>query len=164
MISVSGKKWIERKINKNSIEKIKQDEKFSEIVSKLIISRNFDLDEIYNIKNKPNIINEFKNNKDFIEALNILENCIKKEEIVCIFGDYDVDGTASTSLLARFFEHIKHPYFFYIPDRERDGYGPNKSLFEKLIIKKPGLIIMVDCGSTSNEAIDYLVKNNINLS
>ena len=66
MISVSGKKWFERKISKNSIEKIKQDEKFSEIVSKLIISRNFDLNEIYNIKNKPNIINEFKNDKDFL--------------------------------------------------------------------------------------------------
>ena len=161
MISVSGKKWFERKINKNSIEKIKQDEKFSEIVSKLIISRNFDLNEIYNIKNKSNIINEFKNDKDFLNAINIIENCIKNNETVCIFGDYDVDGTASTSLFVRFFEEINHPYFFYIPDREKDGYGPNKSLFEKLIRKKPKLIIMVDCGSTSNHAVDFLIKNNI---
>ncbi len=161
MISVSGKKWFERKISKNSIEKIKQDEKFSEIVSKLIIARNFDLNEIYNIKNKSNIINEFKNDKDFLNASNILENCIKNKETICIFGDYDVDGTASTSLFARFFEEINHPYFFYIPDREQDGYGPNKSLFEKLIKKKPKLIIMVDCGSTSNQAVDFLIKNNI---
>ncbi len=161
MISVSGKKWIEKKINKNSIEKVKQDQKFSEIVSKLIISRNFDFNEIYNIKNKSNVINEFKNNKDFIDASIILENCIKNKETVCIFGDYDVDGTASTSLFARFFEHINHPYFFYIPDREHDGYGPNELLFKRLIIKKPKLIIMVDCGSTSNKAIEYLVSNNI---
>ena len=50
MKSVSEKKWIEKKINKNSIEKIKQDFNYSEIVSKLIISRNFDYNEIYSIK------------------------------------------------------------------------------------------------------------------
>ena len=46
MISVSGKKWIENKVNKNSIEKIKQDFQFSEIISRLIVSRNFDIHEI----------------------------------------------------------------------------------------------------------------------
>ena len=44
MISVSGKKWEQKKINKNSIEKLKQDKGYSEILSKLIISRNLDLD------------------------------------------------------------------------------------------------------------------------
>ena len=62
MISVLGKKWIEKKINKNSIEKVKQDFNFSEIISKLIISRNFDLDEIYSVKNPSTIENEFKKN------------------------------------------------------------------------------------------------------
>ena len=55
MISVSGKKWAEKKINKNTIEKIKQDFKFSEIISRLIISRNFDRSEIYNIENSSDI-------------------------------------------------------------------------------------------------------------
>ena len=68
MISVSGKKWIEKKVNKNSIEKIKQDFNFSEIVSKLIISRNFDQNEISSIENPSIIINEFKNDKDFIKV------------------------------------------------------------------------------------------------
>ena len=70
MISVSGKKWIEKKINKNSIEKIKQDFNFSEIISKLIISRNFDLNEIYSIKNPTIIVNEFKKDKEDLEDLN----------------------------------------------------------------------------------------------
>ncbi len=161
MISVSGKKWIEKKINKNSIEKIKQDLNFSEIISKLIISRNFDHSEINSIKNPSIITNEFKKDKDFIEATILLEKIINKKELICIFGDYDVDGTAATSLLAKFFDHIKHPYFFYIPDRERDGYGPSISVFKKLIIKKPKLIIMVDCGSTSNQSIAYLNSNKI---
>ena len=161
MISVSGKKWIEKKINKNAIDKIKQDFQFSEVISKLIVSRNFDLNEIYSIKKTPKIVNEFKNNKDFITASSVLENCINKKEFICIFGDYDVDGIVSTSLLAKFFDYIKQPYFFYIPDREKDGYGPSKLLFEKLILKKPKLVIMVDCGSTSNDAINFLNSKKI---
>ena len=161
MISVSRKKWIEKKINKNSIEKIKQDFKFSHIISKLIISRNFDINEINSIKNSFPIINNFTKNKDFINATSVLEKCINNKDLICIFGDYDVDGTASTSLFAKFFNHIKHPYFFFIPERERDGYGPSKLIFEKLILKKPKLIIMVDCGSTSNQSVEYLNRNNI---
>jgi single-stranded-DNA-specific exonuclease len=161
MISVSRKKWIEKKINKNSIEKIKQDFNFSDIISKLIISRNFDINEINSIKNSFPIINNFTKNKDFINATSVLEKCINNKDLICILGDYDVDGTASTSLFAKFFNHIKHPYFFFIPERERDGYGPSKLIFEKLILKKPKLIIMVDCGSTSNQSVEYLNRNNI---
>jgi single-stranded-DNA-specific exonuclease len=64
-------------------------------------------------------------------------------------------------LLVRYFNHIKQKHFFYIPDRVNDGYGASKKLFQRLIIKKPKLIIMVDCGSTSIEAIDYLNQHNI---
>ena len=161
MISVSGKKWVEKKISKNSIEKIKLDLNFSEIISKLIISRNFDYNEIYSIQYPSKIQNEFKNNRDFINASLLLEKSINKKELICIFGDYDVDGSAATSLLAKFFDYIKHPYFFFIPDRERDGYGPSNSVFKKLILKKPKLIIMVDCGSTSNQSIAYLNNKKI---
>ena len=161
MISVSGKNWIERKVNKNSVEKIKQDYKFNEILSKLIVSRNFDDDEINNINNDLKIINIFKNNNDFKEASKILINCIKNNEKICILGDYDADGTAATSLLVRYFNYIKQPHFYYIPDRVKDGYGATKRLFQKLIKNQPKLVIMVDCGSTSNEGIDFLNKSKI---
>ena len=161
MISVSGKNWIERKVNKNSVEKIKLDYKFNEILSKLIVSRNFDEDEINNINNDLKIINIFKNNNDFKEASKILINSIKNNEKICILGDYDADGTAATSLLVRYFNYIKQPHFYYIPDRIKDGYGATKKLFQKLILNQPKLVIMVDCGSTSNEAIDFLNQNKI---
>ncbi|MBD1136606.1 single-stranded-DNA-specific exonuclease RecJ [Pelagibacterales bacterium SAG-MED49] len=161
MISVSGKNWIERKVNKNSVEKIKLDYKFNEILSKLIVSRNFDEDEINNINNDLKIINIFKNNNDFKEASKILINSIKNNEKICILGDYDADGTAATSLLVRYFNYIKQPHFYYIPDRVKDGYGATKRLFQKLILNQPKLVIMVDCGSTSNDAIDFLNQNKI---
>ena len=161
MISVSGKKWTERNINKNSVDKIKQDYGFSEILAKLIVSRKFDETEIFNINNDLEITNKFLNNKDYILATDILTRSIKNKEKICILGDYDVDGCSSTSLLVRFFKFIKHPFFYYIPEREKDGYGATKKLFKKLILKQPQLVIMVDCGSTSNDAVSFLNEKNI---
>ena len=161
MISVSDKIWTEQKVNKNLVEKFKQDHGLSDILSKLIISRNYDTSEIFGINNYQKLINIFKDDKDFDKASLILINAINNNENICILGDYDVDGACATSLLVRYLNYINQKHFFYIPDRTKDGYGASKKLFQKLILKKPKLIIMVDCGSTSNDAIEYLNKNNI---
>ena len=161
MISVSGKIWTEQKVNKNLVAKLKQDYGFGDILSRLIISRNYDVSEIYGINNYQKLTNIFNDDFDFEKASSILLNSIKNNENICILGDYDVDGACATSLLVRYFNYIKQKHFFYIPDRVNDGYGASKRIFQKLILKKPKLVIMVDCGSTSNEAIDYLNENNI---
>ncbi|MDB2655266.1 DHH family phosphoesterase, partial [Candidatus Pelagibacter bacterium] len=161
MISVSGKTWTEQKVNKNLVEKFKQDYGLGNLLSKLIISRNFDASEIYGVNNKQKLLNILKDDKDFQKASQILLKAINNNENICILGDYDVDGACATSLLVRYFNYINQKHFYYIPDRTKDGYGASKKLFQKLILKKPELIIMVDCGSTSNEAIDYLNKHNI---
>jgi len=161
MISVSGKKWVEDRVNQNLIDKIKQDFNFKEILAKLIVLRNYDLTEIHNIHDDLKITNIFNNNSDFIKASDILINTINNNEYICILGDYDVDGISATSLLIRFFNHIKQRHFYYIPDREKYGYGASIKIFEKLLLKKPKLIIMLDCGSTSNDAIEFLNYNNI---
>ena len=62
MISVSGKKWTEKQVNTKLIEKIQQEYSFSKIVSKLIVSRNFDLNEIHLIGNDLELSNVFKKN------------------------------------------------------------------------------------------------------
>jgi len=161
MISVSGKIWTEQKVNKNLVEKFKQDYDLGDIINRLIISRNYDTSEIYGINHKQKLINIFKDDKDFDKASLIILNAINNNENICILGDYDVDGACATSLLVRYFNSINQKHFFYIPDRTEDGYGASKKLFQKLILKKPKLVIMVDCGSTSNEAIEYLNKHNI---
>ena len=161
MISVSGRKWEEEKISKRLIEKIEQEYNFSKIVSKLIISRKFNKEEIFSINNNLKLSNFFKNNPDFIKSVNLVEKLIKNKENICIFGDYDVDGSASTSLLVNFFQNINQPNFYFIPDRVKDGYGASIEIFKKIILKNPKLVIMVDCGSTSNDAINFLNQNNV---
>jgi single-stranded-DNA-specific exonuclease len=161
MISISGKKWEQKKINQNLVDKIKQDFNFSDISSRLIISKKFEDDEIATINTDLDLNNVFLNNEDFNKSIKLVVNCINNNEKICILGDYDVDGSAATSLFVKFLESINHSFFYYIPDREKDGYGATKKLFQKLILERPKLIIMVDCGSTSNEAIDFLNKNEI---
>ena len=136
MISVSGKIWSEKKVNKNLVEKFKQDYGLGEILSKLIISRDYDTSEIYGINNNQELINIFNDDNDFKKASLILSDSINNNENICILGDYDVDGACSTSLLIRYFNHINQKHFFYIPDRVNDGYGASKKLFQKLILKK----------------------------
>ena len=161
MISVSGKNWKQKKTNKNLIEKLKQDYNFSNILAKLVSTRKFDQTELISIDNHLDLKNIFFKNIDFDKSVELVTNSINNYERICVLGDYDVDGSAATSLFVRFLESLNYPFFYYIPDRVLDGYGATKKLFQKLILKKPELIIMVDCGSTSNEAIDYLNENKI---
>jgi single-stranded-DNA-specific exonuclease len=161
MISVTGRNWVQKKTNRNLIDKLKQDYDFSEIVSKLVTLREFDDTELSSIDNNLLLKNIFLNNEDFEKSTKLVIDAINCKEKICILGDYDVDGSAATSLFIRFFESINQPFFYYIPDREKDGYGASKKVFQKLILKKPKLIIMVDCGSSANEAINFLNNNNI---
>ena len=163
MISVSNREWGERKFNENLVNKCSQDNNFSHILSKLIVTRNFIDDEIYTINNSKNVnfSNVFKFNSDFNKSIDLVIKNIKNKSKICILGDYDVDGSCATALLIKFLKSINQPLFFYIPDRIKDGYGPSIKLFKKIISKSPKLIIMVDCGSTSIDAVNYLNENNI---
>ena len=161
MISVSGKYWEEEKISKRLFEKIKLDHHFQDINISQILTKNFDKNELYSLENELKLLNPFIKKKDFINAFNVLDESIKNDEKICIIGDYDVDGCISTSLLVKFFKKIKVQHYYYIPNRFKDGYGSSINLIKKLIINKPDLVIMVDNGSSSNDAINYLNQNNI---
>ena len=80
MISVSKRNWQEIKINKNIIKKAQQVNNFSDIVSRLIVSRKFDLEEIYSIRNHLELSNKFTNNLDFINSSQLIENAINNKE------------------------------------------------------------------------------------
>ena len=161
MLSISGKNWEEIKVNKRSLEKLILDSNFSRTLSKLIVYRNFNRLEVETINNDIELFNPFLRNIDFLNGTEILKNSIKKKEKILIVGDYDVDGCVSTSLFVNLLRKLKYSYSFYIPHRFKDGYGASLNLIKKLEKKKPGLVIMVDCGSSSKDSIKYLKSKNI---
>ena len=162
MESVSGKYWEESKINQRVFEKIKSENNFPDIINKLILLRSFNKEEIFTINNKIKLINPFFRIKDFEVSFNTLKETIEKKGKILIIGDYDVDGIVSTALFIKFLKILNYPYDFYIPDRLKDGYGASLKLIKKLIKKKPNLVIMLDCGSNSNESVELLNMNSIN--
>jgi single-stranded-DNA-specific exonuclease len=75
---------------------------------------------------------------------------IESRETVAIFGDYDVDGACSAALLAGFLDAAGCPRLIHIPDRIFEGYGPNVAAIEMLKGQGAGLLVCVDCGTTSH--------------
>lgn len=93
--------------------------------------------------------------KDMKKATEIITQSIINKEKIIIFGDYDVDGATSSALLKRYCASLSIEVDVYIPDRIVEGYGPNIEAFKKLKSEGADLIITVDCGTASFEAIDY---------
>ena len=91
--------------------------------------------------------------RDMEKAAARLADAIQKREGVAIFGDYDVDGACSSALMARFLAHHGLTARIYIPDRLFEGYGPNAAAIEALVKEGATLIVTVDCGTTSFEAL-----------
>lgn len=77
---------------------------------------------------------------------------------ILIFGDYDADGLTATALLARYFSARGIDVSCLIPDRFDDGYGLSEAMAEEIALRRPDLVITVDTGTSSPEAIAYLAR------
>jgi single-stranded-DNA-specific exonuclease len=91
---------------------------------------------------------------DMDKAASRIADAIVAKEKVAIFGDYDVDGAASSALLKRFLTHFDVPCEIYIPDRIFEGYGPNPDAMRELVSRNARLVVTVDCGTNSAASID----------
>ena len=93
--------------------------------------------------------------KDMSNAVERIKLAINNNERVMIFGDYDVDGTASVALLT---EYLKNKVYYikpYIPDRYSEGYGISKKGIDEAKEEGISLIIAIDCGIKAFEEINY---------
>lgn len=93
--------------------------------------------------------------KDMDRAVERIDTAIKKREKVTIYGDYDVDGITSTSILYRALKKLGVEVNYYIPDRMNEGYGINNEAIEYIKTLLTNLIITVDCGITSVDEVEY---------
>ena len=162
---LSAKKivWKEKELNKKHILSLAKKFKLSPIISQLLIARgvepenfnNYFDPKIKDIMPDPFVLEDMK-----LATSKIIDYKTKKKKIG-IFGDYDVDGIVSTAMLGNYFKEIGIDFEYYIPDRIKEGYGPNQEAFEFLRKKNCELIITLDCGITSVEEINFINKKNV---
>jgi single-stranded-DNA-specific exonuclease len=92
--------------------------------------------------------------KDMDRAVSRILLALQRREKALIFGDYDVDGMTATALLLDFLTYLGMDVDYYIPDRLTEGYGLSPESVEKAAVARDiTLIITVDCGITSHEAV-----------
>ena len=164
-LSLSGKSWILKRYNEEDLAFIKDNFFLDEITSKLLSIRHIKKDEVESFLN-PSIKNFIPNPndlKDMEKSSSRTNKAIINKEKIGIFGDYDVDGAASTAILGNYLSELNLDYEIYIPDRKKEGYGPSVKSFEDLIKKKVKLIFTVDCGTLSFEAINYAKENSVDV-
>ncbi|WP_180270663.1 single-stranded-DNA-specific exonuclease RecJ [Sporanaerobium hydrogeniformans] len=92
--------------------------------------------------------------KDMEKAVERLIHAKEKKEQVVVYGDYDVDGITSTSILYLFLKEIGYKVSYYIPNRQVEGYGLNKEALAK-INTYAQLVITVDTGIAANREADF---------
>lgn len=90
---------------------------------------------------------------DMEKAVARIITAIYEKQRIAVFGDYDVDGATSTTLLMQYLGALGAEVMPYIPDRMLEGYGPTIPAFEKLIDQGAKLIITVDCGTLAHAPI-----------
>ncbi len=88
-------------------------------------------------------------------AVQRITEAISRKERILIYGDYDVDGISATTLLLQFLRSSGVSAYFYIPHREKEGYGLNRSSLDKAVEMGIDLVITCDCGISCLQEIDY---------
>jgi len=102
--------------------------------------------------------------KDMDAAVDRIFRAILSKEKIMIFGDYDVDGITATTVLLKFFRRIGARVSYYIPHRVAEGFGLKKHHISDVVLPKGiNLMITVDCGSDSHDAVEAARKAGIDI-
>lgn len=148
--------WNVKKYDNELIERIKDTYKVSEIMAKLLVSRNIEFDEIDNFLNGTlDDLNDPYKIKDMDKLVERIDRALKNKEKICIYGDYDVDGITSITIMYQFLTKLGADVMYYLPDRLIEGYGINNNALDEIKKKDVSLIVTVDCGITAVDEVEH---------
>lgn len=153
--SLTGKRWVLKSYNDRDALTMAQREGVSEPVARLLSARGIPFDAVRSFM-QPSLKDQLPDPshlKDMDKAAERLASAVMGGEQVAVFGDYDVDGATSSSLLQRFLVAVGGRVRIYIPDRLTEGYGPNAAALTKLRNEGASVVVTVDCGTG---AVDVL--------
>ncbi|HLI23220.1 MAG TPA: single-stranded-DNA-specific exonuclease RecJ [Stellaceae bacterium] len=153
--SLSGRAWRPRDGDARAGLALAQRFGFPEIVGRLLACRGVGEEECERFL-APTLrdgLPDPSHLKDMDRAVERLVRAIRDGETIAIFGDYDVDGATSSALLKRFFTAVGARALIYVPDRQREGYGPNAAALEKLQAQGARVVVTVDCGILAHKPL-----------
>lgn len=152
------KRWVKnRAVDEQIISQLADQLNITAIIATLLVNRgvsNFKEAEEF-FRPKPEHIHNPFLMKDMDRAIERIQYAIANNERILIYGDYDVDGTTSVSLVYSFFKPIYANIDFYIPDRYKEGYGISFPGIDYAKENNCKLIIALDCGIKSIEHVNY---------
>ncbi|MCY0147051.1 single-stranded-DNA-specific exonuclease RecJ [Hoeflea sp. G2-23] len=163
--SLSGQKWVARldQAGENKAISIAQTTGLPDVVARVLAGRGVAMGDALAFLDPTikTLMPDPSRLTDCDKAAERLADAIARNERVAVFGDYDVDGAASSALMQRFLTHFGIVSEIYIPDRIFEGYGPNPAAIGELIDRGADLLVTVDCGSTSHEALQEAARRGI---
>lgn len=152
-----SKKWQIYETDENKIEEISKKYGLNKLLATILVNRNIVEEEQIRLFLEPTRA-DFHNPfliKDMEKAVERVIQAIEKKQKVTIFGDYDVDGITSITVLKSFLKDRGLETEFYIPNRLNEGYGLNKAAIDKIKANGCELMITVDCGISGIEEINH---------
>jgi len=163
--SFSGRRWLERDYDQRLAMAISQQYTLPEIIGRLLSARDVDLEAVETFLDPRlnTLLPDPGHLLDMDKAVERLIRAIKAGEQVAVFGDYDVDGATSSALVKRFFRALGVDLRIYIPDRMKEGYGPNIPALSQLKGQGTDVVITVDCGTASYEPLEYALENDLDV-
>lgn len=158
--SLTSQCWVARDVEPDLVAAIARQNSLSEIVARILATRGVAPDSV-DFFLMPRLAAHLPDPyilKDMEKASKRIVAAIKSGEKIGIFGDYDVDGATSTSLLSQFLSTVSNCEIINrIPERN-EGYGPTLAAMKEFTEAAVSLIITVDCGTTSFEPLETAVS------
>ena len=152
-----NKKWQICEVDKEKVEKLKSKYGISELLATILVNKNIttqkEIEEFLN-PTRNDFFDPFLIN-DMDIAVERIRKAIETQEKVIIYGDYDVDGITSITVLKSFLKDVGLDVDYYIPNRLEEGYGLNKNAIDEIVKNKYTLMITVDCGISAIEEVNY---------
>ncbi|HEX9491335.1 MAG TPA: single-stranded-DNA-specific exonuclease RecJ [Stellaceae bacterium] len=153
--SLCGWRWRQRAGDDRAGLALAQQLRLPEIVGRLLASRGVGAAEADRFLN-PTLRADLPDPahlKDMDVAVRRLTRAITGGEVIAVFGDYDVDGATAAALLQRFLASVGARARVYIPDRQREGYGPNAPALLRLKAEGAAVVVTVDCGTAAHQPL-----------
>ena len=150
------KKWQYYEQDKEIVNKIAEEHGISTLLAKILVNRGIVDGKQIKVFLEPQR-HDFHNPFDMLDmerAVNRIIEAINNKEKTIIYGDYDVDGITSITVLKKFLNERGLDVDYYIPNRLEEGYGLNKEAVEEIAKKGYKLMITVDCGISGIEEVE----------